>query len=108
MRNNYADNDAGAKTLVATSGTSMTIAADADQFHVIDWITISNQATGVLTIEYQDADGSNAVKVWDVTCGGNDIDHVIFGNGLYEENTPKNRKVVITKTSGMKVCVRFR
>ena len=110
MRNNYADNDAGARTLVDTSNATFTIAADPDQFHVIDWITVSGQGNGSLQIEYYDADGtSNPNKVWDVTFGGNDIDHVLFGNGLYEVDTPKNRLVKITKSAGaMKVCIRYR
>ena len=56
MRNNYADNDAQAefKNQVLdsqTQGTTITVAADEDQFWVLDWIALSTSATSTLEVK---------------------------------------------------------
>ena len=108
MRNNYADLDAGARTLVQVSnGTDIEIAANADQFWVIEFITVSD-SSGDTVITYKDPDDSNSNIVWDVASHGNDVDHVLFGSGLYEENTPKNRKVAIAAPSGAHICLKYK
>ena len=114
MRNNYADLDAAARTLVQVVASDVLgdpvpieIAANADQFWVIEYITVSASNSDT-TISYEDPDGSNRNIVWDVASHGNDVDHVIFGSGLYEENTPKNRKVVVDAPIGAHICLKYK
>ena len=113
MRNNYADLDAEARTLVqvvqadGSSPVPIEIAANADQFWVIEYITVS-ASNADTTITYKDPDGSNPNIVWDVASHGNDVDHVPFGSGLYEQNTPKNRKVVIDAPIGAHICLKYK
>ena len=117
MKNNYADQDALAifDTDSQASGTDaeITIAADADEFHCIDWISWSYAGTptnGNLSVSI---DGS---VVWtvDITVGG--PGHIEFERPLYTNNRqgaePKrNEEVVITLADGSvanKVNVRYR
>jgi hypothetical protein len=56
MRNNYADNDAQAefKNQAPTGNTgvtTITVAADEDQFWVLDWIALGTSATSTLEVK---------------------------------------------------------
>lgn len=109
MRNNFADNEAQPKLARATtaSGTAavVTIAAKADEFWVIDWITWSyddDPVGGRLTVEI------GGVLVWDIdiTVGG--PGHIEFTGALYGS---KNQAVVVTLANGgaaQKVNLRYR
>lgn len=109
MRNNYADPDAQPRFArnTASAGTAavVTIAAKADEFWAIDWISWSYSAdptAGRLTVEIA------GTVVWevDVTVGG--PGHVEFTGPLYGA---KNQAVVVTLANGsvtQKVNVRYR
>jgi hypothetical protein len=109
MKNNYADNDAQPKFARATAAAGLdavvTIAANAVEFWVIDWITwsYSNVPTaGKLTVTI----GGTVVWEVDVTVGG--PGHVEFTGALYGA---KNQAVVVTLANGavtQKVNVRYR
>lgn len=104
MRNNYADQDVEAKFKHITA-TGDIQAADADQFWVVDWITLSQGATGgTAQITYGDAD----TVVWEVALPANDIDHIIFGDGLYENGKTKNRKLRVVLPGNCKATIRYR
>ncbi len=104
MRNNYADQDAEAKFSHITS-TSDIQAADSDQFWVVDWITLSQGATGgTAQITY----GTDNTVVWEGLLPANDIDHIVFGEGLYENDRTKNRKLRVVLPSNCKATIRYR
>lgn len=104
MRNNYADQDAEAKFkhIVATGDVQ---AADEDQFWVVDWITLSQGAGGgTAQITY----GDDNTVVWEALLPANDIDHIIFGDGLYENGKTKNRKLRVVLPTNGKATIRYR
>jgi hypothetical protein len=117
MRNNYADPEALATHLTGTASSAdvtLTIAAKADEFWVIDWISWSYSAdptAGALSVTI----GGTTVYQIDITTGG--PAHIDFTEGpLYTKlrtssGPRKNEAVVITLDNGAvvgKLNVRYR
>ena len=105
MRNNYADQDVEAKFKHFAATDTDVQAADEDQFWVVDWITLSQGSGGGLAqITYGDDD----TVVWAADLPADDIDHIIFGDGLYENGKTKNRKLRVVLPSNCKATIRYR
>lgn len=110
MRNNYADKDATPSfdNDAQPSGTPavVTVAADAEQFWVLDWISWSYDSTptsGNLKVEI----GGTTVWQVDITSGG--PGHIEFDKPLYVPT--KNQSLVVTLADGTvanKVNIRYR
>jgi hypothetical protein len=106
MRNNYADNDAEASFGVITTDASNQIieAAQEDQFWVVDWVTISGEASGAKTVSIKF--GSDAE--WTAVVHANTVEHFTFNPPLYANGRTKNEALIVNGTAGAIVSIRYR